>query len=56
MSKKALLVTGAILACLYLMAIAIVAVIFLGPSRALVMFSRPLGVLISVPIIWLITR
>jgi hypothetical protein len=55
MSKNKLLVTAAVLAGLYVMAVAVTAVIFLGPSRALVILSRPLAVLMLVPIIWLIT-
>ena len=56
MRKNKLLVTAAVLAGLYLMSIAVMSVIFLGPSRALVILSRPLAVLTLVPIIWLITR
>jgi len=56
MGKNKLVVTAAVVAGLYLTAIAVMSVIFLGPSRAFVILSRPLAVLALVPIIWLITR
>jgi hypothetical protein len=56
MNKKAFLMTAAILACLYVIGLAVVAVIFVGPTAALVTLSRLLGVIVGVPIIWLITR
>ncbi|HTJ91260.1 MAG TPA: hypothetical protein VL356_13940 [Acidocella sp.] len=56
MNKKALLVTVAVLAGLYVIGLAVVAFILVGPTAALVTLSRLLGVIVGAPIIWLITR
>ena len=56
MNKKKLPVIVAIVACLYVLGLATIAVIFVGPTAALVKLSRMLGVIVGVPIVWLITR